>query len=39
VIPITKIEYVEAQDDYIAIQSEGKTYLKTQSLSEIGNDN
>ncbi|HTD06794.1 LytTR family DNA-binding domain-containing protein [Undibacterium sp.] len=35
VIAVEKIDYVEAQDDYISIQSEGKSYLKTQRLSEL----
>jgi two-component system LytT family response regulator len=35
VIPVEKVEYIEAQDDYVAIQSEGKSYLKTQRLSDL----
>lgn len=35
VIAVNNVEYVQAQDDYISIQSGGKTYLKTQSLSEL----
>jgi len=35
VIPAEKIDYVEAQDDYIAIRSEGKTHLKKQRLSDL----
>lgn len=35
VIAVDKVAYVEAQDDYIAIQAEGRSYLKTQSLSEL----
>ncbi|WP_354335054.1 LytTR family DNA-binding domain-containing protein [Undibacterium sp. GrIS 1.2] len=35
VIPVDKMEYVEAQDDYISIVSDAKSYLKTQSLSEL----
>lgn len=35
VIPAEKIDYVEAQDDYIAIKSEGKTHLKKQRLSDL----
>src|SRR5262249_42724686 len=30
VIPIAKLDYVEAQDDYVALHSEGKSYLKQQ---------
>lgn len=35
VIPVDKIDYVEAQDDYIAIRFEGKTHLKQQRLSAL----
>lgn len=35
VIPIDKLDYVEAQDDYIGLRSQGKTYLKQQTLGEI----
>ncbi|MES2073191.1 MAG: LytTR family DNA-binding domain-containing protein [Pseudomonadota bacterium] len=35
VIAVEKIDYVEAQDDYINIHSEGKSYLKTQRLAEL----
>jgi two-component system, LytTR family, response regulator len=35
VIPAEKIDYIEAQDDYIAIRSEGKTHLKKQRLSDL----
>ena len=34
-IAIEKIDYIEAQDDYIMIHSEGKSILKTQALSDI----
>jgi two-component system LytT family response regulator len=34
VIPVRKIDYVEAQDDYICVKSEGKSYLKQQPMSE-----
>ena len=30
-----KIDYVEAQDDYVAFKSEGKQYLKDQTLSAV----
>ncbi|GGY07829.1 LytR/AlgR family response regulator transcription factor [Paludibacterium paludis] len=36
IVSVTDIDYIEAQDDYIAIHTQGKTYLKTQSLGEIG---
>jgi two-component system LytT family response regulator len=35
VIASDKIDYIEAQDDYVQIRSEGKSYLKNQSLSEL----
>ena len=35
IIPVNKIDYIEAQDDYINIHAEGKSTLKTQSLSEL----
>ncbi|PRC95035.1 LytR/AlgR family response regulator transcription factor [Solimicrobium silvestre] len=34
-ISVSKIDYIEAQDDYIMIHSEGKSILKTQPLSDI----
>jgi two-component system LytT family response regulator len=35
IIPIAKLDYVEAQDDYIALRSEKKNYLKQQTISSI----
>ncbi|MDO9193139.1 MAG: LytTR family DNA-binding domain-containing protein, partial [Undibacterium sp.] len=35
VIPVDKVDYIEAQDDYINIHSQGKSTLKTQSLSDL----
>jgi two-component system LytT family response regulator len=35
VIPLSKIDYVEAQDDYVCFRSEGKRYLKQQTLSDL----
>jgi len=35
VINADKIEYIEAQDDYVQIRSDGKSYLKNQRLSEL----
>jgi two-component system LytT family response regulator len=35
VLPIDAIDYVEAQDDYIAFHAGGKTHLKEQTLSEL----
>jgi two-component system LytT family response regulator len=35
IIPVEKLDYVEAQDDYIALRSAGKNYLKQQTISSI----
>src|SRR3954470_12119479 len=35
VLPVDKIDYVEAQDDYVAFKSEGKQYLKDQTLGAV----
>lgn len=35
VITADKIEHVEAQDDYVQIRSEGKSYLKNQRMTEL----
>ena len=35
VIPAEKIDYIEAQDDYVSIRSEGKSHLKKQRLSDL----
>src|SRR5258706_7040996 len=35
VIPVEKIEYVQAQDDYVCFRSEGKDYLKDQTLGQV----
>ncbi|MBI3726934.1 MAG: response regulator transcription factor [Burkholderiales bacterium] len=35
VVPMESIDYVEAQDDYILIHAAGKSYMKTQSLSDL----
>jgi two-component system LytT family response regulator len=32
VLPVDRIDYVEAQDDYVCFASEGKQYLKDQTL-------
>ncbi len=34
VIPVSKIDYAEAQDDYVCYRSEGKRFLKQQTLAE-----
>jgi len=33
VIPVERLDYAEAQDDYVALHSEGKSYLKQQTIS------
>jgi len=35
VIPLDKLDYVEAQDDYVALHSAGKTYLKQQPIASV----
>lgn len=35
VIPMTRIDYVEAQDDYVCYRAEGKRYLKQQTLADV----
>jgi two-component system LytT family response regulator len=35
VLAVQKIDYVEAQDDYASFRSEGKQYLKEQTLAEL----
>ena len=35
VLPVDKIDYVEAQDDYVSFQSEAKSYLKDQTLAAV----
>lgn len=35
VIPLDKLDYAEAQDDYIALHSSGKTYLKQQPIAQL----
>ncbi|HEV2196955.1 MAG TPA: response regulator [Candidatus Acidoferrum sp.] len=34
-IPITKLDYVEAQDDYVALASQGKKHLKQQTIASL----
>jgi two-component system LytT family response regulator len=33
IIPIRQLDFIEAQEDYVAIHSAGKTYLKQQTIS------
>ena len=35
VVPIDKLDYVEAQDDYVALHSLGKSYLKQQPIASL----
>ncbi|MGH9139572.1 MAG: LytR/AlgR family response regulator transcription factor [Vicinamibacterales bacterium] len=35
VLPVEKIDYVQAQDDYVCFRCEGKEYLKEQTLAEL----
>jgi two-component system LytT family response regulator len=35
ILPVGKLDYAEAQDDYISLKSEGKTYLKAQTLASL----
>jgi len=35
VIPAGKLDYAEAQDDYVALRSEGKSWLKQQTIASL----
>jgi two-component system, LytTR family, response regulator len=35
IIPIAQLEYAEAQDDYVALYSGGRSYLKQQTISSL----
>ncbi|HWE51334.1 MAG TPA: response regulator [Bryobacteraceae bacterium] len=35
VIPCGRLDYAEAQDDYVALRSEGKTWLKQQTIASL----
>ena len=35
VIPVDRIDYVEAQDDYVAFKSEGRQFLKDQTMASL----
>jgi two-component system LytT family response regulator len=35
VIPVAKLDYAVAQDDYVALHSEGKSYLKQQPIATL----
>jgi two-component system LytT family response regulator len=34
-IPVERLDYAQAQDDYVELHSEGRTYLKTQTLGSL----
>ncbi len=35
IIPVAKLDYAEAQDDYVALATEGKKHLKQQTISSL----
>jgi two-component system LytT family response regulator len=35
IIPVDKLDYAEAQDDYVCLASAGKKYLKQQTISSL----
>jgi two-component system, LytTR family, response regulator len=35
VLPVARIDYIEAQDDYVCFKSEGRQYLKDQTMSAL----
>ena len=35
VIPVEKLDYAEAQDDYVSLHTEGRQYLKDQTLASL----
>jgi two-component system LytT family response regulator len=35
VIPVDRLDYAEAQDDYVSLHAEGKSFLKQQTLSDL----
>jgi two-component system LytT family response regulator len=35
IVPLDRLDYVEAQDDYVALFSQGKSYLKQQTISSL----
>ena len=35
IIPVAKLDYAEAQDDYVLLASAGKTYLKQQTIASL----
>jgi two-component system, LytTR family, response regulator len=37
IIPVAKLDYAEAQDDYVALATQGKKFLKQQTISGLEN--
>lgn len=35
ILPVAKLDYAEAQDDYVALASQGKKHLKQQTISSL----
>jgi len=35
IIPVSKLDYAEAQDDYVALAAQGKKHLKQQTISSL----
>ncbi len=35
VIPVDKLDYAQAQDDYLSLRSDGKNYLKQQTIAQL----
>jgi two-component system LytT family response regulator len=35
VVPVSHLDYAEAQDDYVALHARGKTHLKQQTISNL----
>src|SRR5262249_35554937 len=35
VFPVDALDYAQAQDDYVALHSEGRTYLKAQTMGAL----
>jgi len=35
VIQVARLDWIEAQDDYVAFHAEGRTYLKSQALADL----
>jgi two-component system LytT family response regulator len=37
IIPVDRIDYIEAQDDYVSIHASGKSHLKQERLTQLAN--